>query len=131
MKSNYTYLVIEDNVIDQIITSKLLKNISGVQEVTIANNGIEGIQWLHNYDVKQDEILIILLDIKMPVMDGFGFLAEYENLKEELKKQTQIFILSSTLNTDEINRGNNNPYVKSVLSKPLPFREFSEMIQSN
>ncbi len=112
MKPNYIYLVIEDNVIDQIITSKLLKKVPGVQEVGIANNGKEGILWLHNYHAKQDEILIILLDIKMPVMDGFGFLTEFENLKEELKKQTQIFILSSTLNEDEITRGNNNQYVK-------------------
>lgn len=131
MKPNYTYLVIEDNVIDQIITSQLLKKVPGVQEVSIANNGKEGINWLHNYQVKQDEILIILLDIKMPVMDGFGFLTEYENLKEELKKQTRIFILSSTLNTEEIDRGNNNQYVKNVLSKPLPFVAFSEMIQPN
>ena len=128
MKPNYSYLVIEDNVIDQIITSKLLNKVDGVQQVNIANNGKEGIQWLNNYPVKQNEILIILLDIKMPVMDGFGFLAEYENLNDELKKQTQIFILSSTLNIDEINRGNNNLHVKSVLSKPLPFKEFSEMI---
>lgn len=128
MKPNYIYLVIEDNVIDQIITSKLLKKVPGVQQVSIANNGKEGIQWIHNYHAKQDEILIILLDIKMPVMDGFGFLAEYENLKDELKKQTQIFILSSTQNTDEINRGNNNQHVKSVLSKPLPFEAFSQMI---
>ena len=131
MKPNYSFLVIEDNVIDQVITSKLLKKVSGVQEVSIANNGKEGIHWLHNYHAKQDEILIILLDIKMPVMDGFGFLTEYENLKEELKKQTQIFILSSTLNIDEINKGNNNQHVKNVLSKPLPFEAFSEMIQLN
>ena len=124
-------MVIEDNVIDQIITTKLLKKAPGVQEVTIASNGKEGIQWLDKYQVKEDEILIILLDIKMPVMDGFGFLNEYENLKDKLKKQTQIFILSSTLNIDEITRGNNNPYVKSVLSKPLPFKEFSDMIQLN
>ena len=129
MKPNYIYLVIEDNAIDQIITSKLLKKTTGALEVSIANNGKEGIQWLSKYKVKQDEILIILLDIKMPVMDGFGFLTEYEKLNEELKKQTQIFILSSTLDINEITRGNNNQYVKSVLSKPLPFAAFSEMIQ--
>ena len=43
MKPNYSFLVIEDNVIDQVITSKLLKKVSGVQEVSIANNGKEGI----------------------------------------------------------------------------------------
>ena len=128
--SNYTFLLIEDNIIDQIITSKLLKSIDAVAEINTVNNGKEGIQWLHNYKPHCNESLVILTDIKMPEMDGFGFLAAYENLNADLKKQTQIFILSSTLNTEEINRGKNNQYVKQVLSKPLPFLEFSAMIHA-
>jgi CheY-like chemotaxis protein len=128
MKPNYTFLLIEDNAIDQIITSKLLKSIDGVTEVNIVNNGKEGIQWLDNYPRNANDFLIILTDIKMPEMDGFGFLAAFEKLDTDLQKQTQIFILSSTLNDDEIARGNNNRNVKKMLSKPLPFKEFSEMI---
>jgi CheY-like chemotaxis protein len=128
MKPNYTFLLIEDNAIDQIITSKLLKSIDGVTEVNIVNNGKEGIQWLDNYHRNANDFLIILTDIKMPEMDGFGFLAAFEKLDTDLQKQTQIFILSSTLNDDEIARGNNNRNVKKMLSKPLPFKEFSEMI---
>ena len=67
----------------------------------------------------------------MPEMDGFEFLLEYETLPEELKKETQIFMLSSTLNPNDIARAKNNEYVKNLLSKPLPVKEFGEMINTD
>jgi response regulator RpfG family c-di-GMP phosphodiesterase len=64
----------------------------------------------------------------MPEMDGFEFLLKYEMLSEELKKETQIFMLSSTLDPNDITRAKNNTYVKTLLSKPLPIKKFGEMI---
>ena len=64
----------------------------------------------------------------MPEMDGFEFLLAYEMLSGELKKETQIFMLSSTLDPNDITRAKNNTYVKTLLSKPLPIKKFGEMI---
>jgi response regulator RpfG family c-di-GMP phosphodiesterase len=128
MKPNYKILIIDDNIIDQIITKQLLKKTLGITEIFTANNGKHGIEWLNNYKRSFEESLIILLDIKMPEMDGFEFLTEYEILPEELKKEIQIFMLSSTLDPNDITRAKNNKYVKHLLSKPLPVKEFSEMI---
>lgn len=61
-------------------------------------------------------------------MDGFEFLLVFETLSEKLKKETQIFMLSSTLDPNDITRAKNNQYVKALLSKPLPIKEFGEMI---
>ena len=69
MKPNYKILIIDDNIIDQIVTKQLLKKVLGLTEISTANNGKEGIQWLNNHK-KNVEELIILLDIKMPEMDG-------------------------------------------------------------
>jgi CheY-like chemotaxis protein len=128
MKPNYKILIIDDNTIDQIVTKQLLKKTFGITDVSTANNGKEGIQWLNKHKRYFEESLIILLDIKMPEMDGFEFLLEYETLPEELKKETQIFMLSSTLDPNDIRRAENNKYVKTLLSKPLPIKEFGEMI---
>ncbi|MFV5699632.1 response regulator [Flavobacterium sp. ZT3R17] len=128
MKPNYKILIIDDNIIDQIITKQLLKKTLGISEICTANNGKQGIEWLNNYKRNSEESLIILLDIKMPEMDGFEFLSEYEILPEELKKEIQIFMLSSTLDPNDITRAKSNKYVQHLLSKPLPVKEFSEMI---
>lgn len=128
MKYDYTFLLIEDNIIDQIITSHVLKKAFSSPKVSIVNNGKEALNWLKINKEKLETPLIILSDITMPVMDGFQFLAKYDKLPDEIKRGTQIFMLSSTLCIDEIKKGRRNPYVKDVLSKPLSTEKFLEMI---
>ncbi|MCF6133135.1 response regulator [Flavobacterium wongokense] len=128
MEYNYAFLLIEDNVIDQIISSHILKMAFSSPKISIVNNGKEAIYWLKANREKLNKPLIILSDITMPVMDGFQFLAKYDKLPDEIKKGTQIFMLSSTLCIKEIKKGRNNPYVKDVLCKPLPIENFLGMI---
>lgn len=49
MRANYKVLIIDDNIIDQIVTKQLLRKTLGITEISTANNGKEGIQWLTNY----------------------------------------------------------------------------------
>ena len=58
-------LLAEDNEVNQLVASKILKN-AGF-EVTIANNGREAVEFVHqhNYD-------LVLMDIQMPEMDGLA-----------------------------------------------------------
>lgn len=127
MQNNYTFLLIEDNVIDQIVTSQLLKKVLGVEDINIMNNGYQGIQWIKNRtDTAQP--LIILLDMRMPEMGGFEFLNQFGTLDTTFQKDTQIFMLSSTLDTDEIRRVEDNQYVTRFLTKPFPIHEFAAMI---
>ncbi len=128
MKANYKILIIDDNIIDKIVTKKLLKKTLGITEKSSTNNGKEDIQWLRNLSHNPEESLIILLDIKMPEMDGFEFLTAYEKFSEDFKNNTQIFMLSSTLDPEDISHAKNNKYVKTLLSKPLPITEFGEII---
>lgn len=128
MKPDYSILLIEDNIIDQLVTTKLLKKNLGDLNINVVNNGKEGIRWLHEHENSFDESVIILLDIKMPVMDGFEFLSHYDSLPEGIKRATEIFMLSSTLDSKDIQRASENNYVKKLFSKPLPIKQFKELI---
>ncbi|MGQ7944286.1 response regulator [Flavobacterium sp. WC2509] len=119
METKYTFLLIEDNRIDQFIGKKMLENLNCASEINISNNGKEGLEWLCRNRKEINEPLIILLDIQMPIMNGTQFLVEYDKLEDELKRKTQIFILSSSLDDDEIERLKNNVHVTEFLSKPL------------
>lgn len=125
MEFKPVFLLIDDNLIDQLVTKQLIKKTLDA-DLIIANNGEEGIQWLYNHQNLKS--LIILLDIQMPIMNGFGFLSEYDKLSEEFKKEIHIYVLSSTLDADEIKQIEDNNYVTDFLSKPLPIEEFKRKI---
>lgn len=119
------FLLIEDNLIDQLVIKQLLKKVLHTDQLAIANNGKEGIQWLRDNKNKYSS-LIILLDIQMPIMNGFEFLIEFHKLPHLTKKETQIYVLSSTLHTEEIKIMQENNYVTDFLSKPFPIEEFAK-----
>lgn len=131
MEPKPVFLLIEDNLIDQLVIKQLLKKMLDATEteVNITNNGVEALQWLSTHQDLQQ--LIILLDIQMPVMNGFDFLNAYDKLNDQLKKVIQIYVLSSTLDQDEIKKIKENNYVRGFLNKPLPIEEFKKTIYLN
>lgn len=131
METKYAFLVIEDNQIDQFIATQLFKKKLDVTEINIANNGKEGLKWVCDNRKNIIKPLIILLDIQMPIMNGSQFLLEYEKLEDDLKRETQIFMLSSSLDVDEIKHLKDNTYVTDFLSKPICFKEFSKILCSD
>ncbi len=70
--SRYRILIVDDSEMNRMILTEMLKN---EFEILEAENGEAGINMLENYETK---ISLVLLDIVMPVMDGFGVL-EYMN----------------------------------------------------
>lgn len=92
------------------------------------SSGKDGITWLENSNIGPEDKLIILLDIKMPEMDGFAFLEEFEKLDKKNSNQIMIFMLSSTLDPKDKTRAENNIFVKKLLSKPLSTEEFSLLL---
>lgn len=117
MPSKSDFILIEDNLTDQFITKKLLKKGLNINPLFIANNGKEGIDWLLRNP--NHTSLIILLDIQMPIMNGFEFLDEFARLAEKINGKVEIFVLSSTLDTDEIRKAKENKYVTDFWSKPF------------
>lgn len=126
MEFKPVFLLIEDNLIDQIVIKQLIRKSLDI-EVNITNNGREGLLWLHDHE-NLNQPVIILLDIQMPIMNGLDFLEEFHKLSENFKKEIQIYVLSSTLDPDEIKRINENNYVTDFLNKPLQIEDFIKKI---
>ncbi|MNT85600.1 hypothetical protein D3C72_2257840 [compost metagenome] len=64
-------------------------------------------------------------------MNGFEFLNAYAKLDSELKKSNQIYVLSSTLDCDEIKEISESIYVTDFLGKPFPIEAFRNKIYLN
>jgi response regulator of citrate/malate metabolism len=62
---------------------------------------------------------VILLDLYMPDLDGWGFLLEFESIKAQLTKDIDIYIISSSNHPKDIRRADTTPEVKAYLQKPI------------
>lgn len=62
---------------------------------------------------------VILLDLNMPVTDGWDFLELYETIREDLKKPIRIFIVSSSVDDKDKVRSQTYSSVVGFISKPL------------
>jgi CheY-like chemotaxis protein len=108
-------LLIDDNPLDSYINSKVLEINHFVSEITIVEEPEKALALLKSEKIKPD---IIFLDLRMPHMSGFEFLNEYGKLEID-KTHTKIYMLSSSINRDEINRANKNEFVIKFINKPL------------
>lgn len=128
MKTDHKFLVIDDNEVDQLVTQQLLKKDLGAVDVVQAGNGVEAMQWIHDQKSNLPDSLVILLDVRMPLMDGFQFLDAFESLNDDVKKMTKIIMLSSTLDPRDIEQAEAHKNVLQLFSKPLPVKELQALI---
>jgi CheY-like chemotaxis protein len=124
-------MIIDDNNIDLYITKRLIiKNIFG-KEVLEYNAAAEALKYLQD---NQDNIpmlpLIIFIDIYMPEMSGFEFLEAYNKLPITLKKYCKVFIISSTIDENDIERSHLDKNLTAFQVKPIT-KEFLDSIPAN
>ncbi len=62
---------------------------------------------------------VILLDINMPVMDGWEFLDRFVELKSKLAKKVIIFMVSSSVDKEDLERAKTYELVSDYIVKPV------------
>lgn len=125
-------LLIDDDSSSNFFHKRLLlKKSDFAENVLVALDGREGIELLRRRK-EEDGIPppeIIFLDINMPVMDGWGFLEEYEKLDPDYKAKSVIIMLTSSLNPDDRDRALSYEDVNAMYNKLLD-REKLEDIEN-
>ena len=89
-------------------------------------NAQQGIEYLKRINNKEDLPDYILLDLYMPVMDGFKFLQYFNELKK-LKESIEVFVCTSSQKQDDRNKVMKYPFVSAYLEKPLS-TDFLELL---
>jgi two-component system sensor histidine kinase/response regulator len=87
-------LLVEDNEINQQVAREILEG-AGLK-VTLANNGQEAVD-----AVKKDNYDAVLMDVQMPVMDGYTATREIRNLKSEIRNIPIIAMTAHAMAGDE------------------------------
>jgi CheY-like chemotaxis protein len=112
-------LIVDDNQIDTLINERILASLGLVKQFHKASNGEEALQIVNEYkNATQVVPDIILLDLNMPVMDGFQFIQAFQALEFPQKEKILIVIVTSSSSREDIDRIKKLG-IKHYLTKPL------------
>lgn len=123
--------VVDDDAIYQIIVNKIIQRSEMFSAISSFKNGKDAIDVLYN-SLENNELLpdIILLDINMPIMDGWEFMEEMGLIKSKMSKKIIIYIISSSIAVEDKNKSKTYPDILGYLSKPITTEDL-RMITAN
>lgn len=121
---NPKVLLVDDNLLNQKLLTINLSKLNCI--VTVANNGLEGVEFY-----KQQQFDVILMDLMMPIMDGYEASREIRKIEDEEKSRGYTPIIAFTANTL------NNDFEKCLengmdylMEKPFNAYKFVEILES-
>lgn len=120
------FLVDDDEIINHVHTM-VIGRIDSSVEVSQFKSGLQFIQAVSN---SEPFIFpeIIFLDIRMPEMSGFDVLDSLMRTHASELSNTDIYVLSSTLDERDLEKANSYPIVTKFMSKPLTFDVVSDLL---
>ncbi|GAA4428988.1 response regulator [Pontibacter saemangeumensis] len=126
-------LLVDDDETTNYLNERLLNEMEVAREIRILKNGKEAIDYLSNaYASPLDPAFkrpdLIFLDIKMPVMDGFTFLEEYERRGLDMGDHMIILMLTSSASFYDLERLKSFRKVKRHFSKALTKHDVREIL---
>jgi two-component system, response regulator len=124
-------LLVEDNPSDIGLTKRALERSHIANELVVAEDGQEALDYLFNSDPltgqKINELpALILLDLKLPKLDGLQVLRRIR--ADEYTRYLPIVILTTSSEEDDIAQSYDlgaNSYIR----KPVDFRQFVESVE--
>ncbi len=119
-KFNNVYIIDDDKIFHFIINKLLVKNDINAN-LSFFHNGLEAIHQIRE-DLKSDELLpdLILLDINMPILDGWQFLEEYQQIRKHFTNEPEIYLISSSDNVMDTDKAKEfGDVIKDYVLKPV------------
>ena len=123
-------MIIDDNEFDNFYHQRIINNNNFAKNVILKEHGNDALTFIKKYQNKIPDI--ILLDINMPILNGWEFLAEYNKLQDNLKSKL-IIIMKFTdeeINLEIIDNLKSSGIIIEFRSKPITKEIFEEILFS-
>lgn len=122
-------MVIDDSQMDRYVAELMLIKTGLAEKICIYEDASQALQEIRKSANNMTDLPeLILLDINMPKLNGFDFLAEYDKLPEHVKDLVFIFILTSSIHSNDRNIISTYPFVRGIIHKPLTAGELQDTL---
>lgn len=112
-------LVVDDDTIANFLLERIVLSTGMARNISKALNGKEALKIFQNHIYEAAPLPeVVLLDLNMPIMNGFEFLQAYSELEFEEKDETLIILVTSSNNPLDMQRAKEFG-VKYYLTKPI------------
>lgn len=121
-------LCIDDDPISIMLCRKVISRSMFATETDAANNGEKALRYLEDIIETEGSIYpeLILLDLNMPIMNGWEFLENYEQSFAK-NFDSKIVILSSTIDPEDVKKSQQYSTVIDFISKPITVASLQEV----
>lgn len=123
------FIVVDDNKVDCFIAEKTIENSGKGRKSDIFYEAAAALEYIKSLP-PWPPVTIVLVDIQMPVMNGFEFVEEFECLPLIKRGLFHIYALSSSINEQDITRIQRYSSVKGFLNKPLTVDTINQVVKA-
>ncbi|NNF02710.1 MAG: response regulator, partial [Bacteroidia bacterium] len=92
-------MLIDDNEASNNLSQILIEDLGCASEIVAKQTAVEALEYLENNENSVPDL--ILLDINMPIMNGWEFIDEFKILNSVMSKSPVIIMVSTSLNPDD------------------------------
>jgi CheY-like chemotaxis protein len=125
----YKFLLIDDDRVFHLISSKIIERSGREVQIKTTLSAIDALEYLKSRNRAYELPDIILLDIRMPEMNGFEFLDIFYTLTFPENKEIIVYMLSSSVDSRDIQKAATYSKLKGFLSKPLKEADLKEIFK--
>ena len=122
-------LVIDDDDINIFIIKKIVEKTGLNINMVSKNNGQQAIDYIKETLTNSDQFPnLMLIDINMPIMNGWEFVEAYQMLN--ITQSADMYILSSSVYENDIEKTKSYTSVRGFISKPLSIERLKELVNT-
>ena len=130
MKKVEIACIIDDDQVYVFGLKKLIEFSNFCKNVMVFANGEEALKYLKPIVSNIEELPdVIILDINMPIMDGWGFLDEFIKIKHTMAKNITIYMVSSSIQQSDIDKAKGYSEVSDYIVKPVKLDDLKRIMQ--
>jgi CheY-like chemotaxis protein len=133
MKKLNKVLLVDDDYISNFLNKLLIRDMNLADKTYFATNGEEALEFIkencttgNGEEITSDCLDLILLDINMPVMNGFEFLEEFYKI-ENRNSNIYIIMLTSSSDFKDMQKAKNYN-VAGFINKPLTEEKINNIV---